>query len=245
MSSLANAGRGFGGSRAVRAGAIAVALSFTAASAWAAPDVSGMWTLAKPVVSLRTVDGKAPPLTPEAAALHQKRMADRKAGKAGDIADLCLPVGTPRSLMAPGPFLLLQTGRKVTFVHEFNHTLRTVYLNEKRDPAKDVDPTFMGMSVGNWDGDALVVETTDFRGNTWLDQSGLPKSDKLKVTERLRVVGNGATLEDVITIDDPANYTAPWSTKLAFKRAPKGTQLKEDVCALRLPMAANVKDIAE
>ena len=246
MSRLPNAGRGgLGGIKIARTGAIALALSFVAASAWAAPDISGMWLLSKPVPSLRTLDGKAPPLKPEATALLQKRIADRKAGKAGDVADLCLPVGTPRSLLVPGPLLLLQTARKVTFVHEFNHTLRAVYLDEKRNPAKDIDPTFMGFSVGHWDGDALVVETTDFRGNTWLDQTGLPKSDNLKVTEHLRVTGKGATLEDVVTIDDPANYTAPWSAKISFKRAPRDMQMKEDVCALRLPMAANVKDIAE
>jgi hypothetical protein len=245
MSRLPNAGRGkFGGRKAALTCGLAAALSLVSASAWAAPDISGIWVLAKPIPSLRTLDGKAPPLKPEAAAVLQKRIADRKAGKSDDVADLCLPVGTPRSLLVPGPLLLLQTARKVTFVHEFNHTLRGVYLNEKRDPTKDIDPTFMGMSVGHWDGDALVVETTDFRGNTWLDQTGLPKSDKLKVTEHVRLTGKDA-LEDVVTIDDPANYTAPWSSRITFKRAPKGTQMKEDVCALRLPMAANVKDIAE
>lgn len=245
-SRLPNAGRGRPRwLRIARVGVIGAALSLVAAAAQAAPDLSGMWVLAKPIPSLRTLDGKAPPLKPEAAAVLQKRIADRKAGKAGDVADLCLPVGTPRSLLVPGPLLLLQTARKVTFVHEFNHTLRSVYLNERRNPTKDIDPTFMGFSVGNWDGDTLVIETTDFRGATWLDQTGLPKSDNLKVTERIRTTGGGSTLEDVVTIDDPANYTAPWSTRVIFKRAPEGAQMKEDICALRLPMAANVKDIAE
>jgi hypothetical protein len=99
------------------------------------------------------------------------------------------------------------------------------------------------MSVGRWEGDTLVVETAGFRGDTWIDRSGLPKSDNMKVTERLRLTGGGATLENQITVDDPANYTAPWTTKVVYRRAPKGTEMKEDVCALKLPMAANIKPL--
>jgi hypothetical protein len=222
--------------------ALGSALVLAAVAQAAEPYIAGTWTVAE-VPAVRTVDGKAPPLKPEAARLLAQRIAARKAGKAGDVADLCLPVGVPRIMLSKGQMMVLQTGRQVTFVHEMNHALRPVYMNEPLKPTADIEPTFLGMSVGRWEGDTLVVETAGFRGATWIDRAGLPKSDAMKVTERLRLTGGGAMLENLITIDDPAHYTAPWTTKAVYRRAPKGTEMKEDICALRLPMAANIKPL--
>jgi hypothetical protein len=197
--------------------------------------------LSQPVPVLRTIEGKAPPLKPEAAKLYQQRIADKKAGKLKDIGDDCLPVGVPRLMLAPGPFMILQTGRQITVVHEFNHSLRPIYMNEALKPVADIDPTFLGTSAGRWDGDTLVVETAGFRGASWIDHSGLPKSDNMRVTERFRLVG--ATLENRITVDDAENYTAPWTARVTYRKAPPGVTPKEDICALKLPMAAHVKDI--
>jgi hypothetical protein len=230
--------------RLASAAAIAAALSLgvaaTALAAAAQPYIGGTW-LVPETASVRTIDGKAPPLKPEAAKAMAERTAARKAGKVKDVADLCLPVGTPRIMLSKGAMMVLQTGRQVTFVHEMNHALRPIYMDEALKPTADIDPTFLGMSVGRWEGDTLVVETAGFRGDTWIDRSGLPKSDTMKVTERLRLVGG--TLENRITIDDPVNYTAPWTTKVVYRRAPKGTEMKEDICALKLPMAANIKPL--
>ena len=226
---------------------LAAALSLTAAAAYAAgapePYIAGTWQLTKAEPVLRTSEGKLPPLKPEAAKLYQQRIADRKAGKLKDVGDDCLPVGVPRLMLAPGPFILLQTGRQVTVVHEFNHSLRPIYMNEKLKPTADLDPTFLGTSAGHWEGDTLVVETGGFRGATWIDHSGLPKSDNMRVTERLRLIDKGATLENRITVVDPENYTAPWTARITYRKAPPGVTPKEDVCALKLPMAAHVKDI--
>jgi hypothetical protein len=222
--------------------AFAAALSVAAAAQAAEPYIAGVWTVAE-VPAARTVDGRAPPLKPEAAKLLAQRIAARKAGKAGDVADLCLPVGVPRIMLSKGRMMVLQTGRQVTFVHEMNHALRPVYMDERLKPTGEIEPTFLGTSVGRWEGDTLVVETAGFRGDTWIDRAGLPKSDGMKVTERLRLTGGGQTLENLITIEDPANYTAPWTTRAVYRRAPRGTEMKEDVCALGLPMAANIKPL--
>jgi len=229
-----------------RTTALAAALSLAAGFAQAAePYIAGVWQVAKPLAAARTLEGKAPPLKPEAAKLHQQRIAARKAGKLEDGADLCLPVGVPRLMTVPGPMMVLQTGRQISFVHEFNHSLRLIYMNEELKPAADLEPTFLGASAGRWEGDTLVVETAGFRGDTWIDHTGLPKSDNLKVTERIRLIDKGATLENRITIDDAETYTRPWTMRVTYRRAPAGTVLKEDICALKLPMAAHVRDITD
>jgi hypothetical protein len=119
--------------RLARPAAIAAALSFgAAASALAAsaqPYIGGTWLVSE-TASVRTVDGKAPPLKPDAAKALTERTAAIKAGKVKDVADLCLPVGTPRIMLSKGTMLVLQTGRQVTFVHEMNHALRPVYMDE-------------------------------------------------------------------------------------------------------------------
>lgn len=222
--------------------AVLATVCIAGAAQAADPYIAGTWMVAE-VPSARTVDGKAPPLKPEAAKLAAQRVAARKAGKAGDVADLCLPVGTPRIMLSKGQMMVLQTARQVTFVHEMNHALRPVYMDEPLKPAADLEPTFLGTSVGRWEGDTLVVETAGFRGDTWIDRAGLPKSDTMKVSERLRLTDGGQTLENLITIDDPAHYIAPWTTRAVYRRAPQGAEMKEDICALKLPMAANIKPL--
>jgi hypothetical protein len=90
-----------------------------------------------------------------------------------------------------------------------------------------------GHSSGRWDGDALVIESGDFNGKQWLDESGLPQSPDMRVTERIKRVGPD-TLEDVVTYDDAKYYSAPWTARLLFKAQPKDTILVEEDCAEKL-----------
>jgi hypothetical protein len=221
---------------ATRRFAIAAALSLFAGpvvAQGAAPDISGMWRLAGPFQpAMRTVDGKLPPMKPEARKLYLQRIADRRAGKPGDGVDICLRPGTPRIMWMDRPFLILQTPTKITFVHEYQHVLRHIYLNENLPGPDDLEMLYGGTSAGRWVGDTLVVDTAGFNDKTRLDQAGLPNSPDMKVTERFRLIG-GKLLEDRVTIDDLANYTHPWSARITFRRAP-GVELKEDVCAEKL-----------
>src|SRR5712691_11999 len=79
--------------------------------------------------------------------------------------------------------------------------------------SKDANPTFMGYSVGHWEGDTLVVETEGYNDKTWLDFSGHPHTDALHVTERLhrRDIGH---MDVQFTFDDPKAYTKPWTVKI-------------------------------
>lgn len=214
--------------------ASAPAMAASASSSSAAVRIAGTWTLADPYqAAIKTVEGRDPPLRPEARQLLQKRISDRRAGNADDGVDQCLRPGTPRIMWQPRPFVILATPKKITFVHEYQHVLRHVYLNEPLPPADEMEVLYGGTSIGRWDGDTLVVETAGFNDQTRLDEAGLPHSPEMKVTESFRLI-DANTLEDRVTINDPKTYTAPWTTRILFKRAPAGTQLQEHICAEKL-----------
>ena len=196
-----------------------------------APDISGVWQVVKYEKSIRTVDGKKPPLKPEALEKYERNLKERKDLRPKNDMARCVPNGTPRIMWNPKPMMILQTPRKVTFVHEYQHLLRHVYMDEPAPKLEDVDSSFMGESAGRWEGETLVIETVGLNDQTVLDRSGLPHSKSLRVTERLRVLNGGKRLEDLVTIDDPETFTEPWTTRVIFQRKP-GLELKEYHCTL-------------
>lgn len=196
------------------------------------PRIAGVWRISDPVALLRTLEGRVPPLNATGLALQRQRTAGLKARRSEDPMDRCLPPGTPRILWMDAPFLITQAPSKVTVFHQARHLVRHVWLD---GPLKlvDADPTWEGVSSGAWQGDTLVVETGAFNGRQWLDATGLPQSEAMKVTERLRLV-DANTLEDVVTVDDARYYTAPWSTRVSFRRMPDDTELPEEECSEKL-----------
>jgi hypothetical protein len=219
-------------------------LAGMAAAADAVPQFSGTWKPARSLdAGVRTSDDKAPPLSARGRAAQEARAAALRQGKDEDPVTSCLRPGTPRVLFQGTPFLLLQTPRKVTFVHQFQHVLRHVPLGASLPAADDLEPTWGGTAVGRIEGDTLVVETSGFHDVLWMDRTGLPQSTGARITERLRLVDRN-TLEDVVTVDDAENYTGPWTITLRFQRA-DGTQMKEDICAEKLLDPALKKSIAE
>lgn len=182
---------------------------------------------------MKTEQGGNPPLNAEGKALLEKRIAARRAGKSEDGVEACLPPGIPRVMWQPRPFLFMVTPAKAYIVHEYQHTLRHIYLGEALPPAEERDVLFHGQSVGRWDGGVLTVETGGFNDKTWLDAGGLPQSAEAVVTEQFRLVDDNL-MESRVTINDPKFYTAPWTTRIQFRRAPQGTRIKEDICAEKL-----------
>jgi hypothetical protein len=197
------------------------------------PRIGGIWKIDHHIAALTTADGKAPPLNAAGKALYRQRAADRKAGKNDDPMNACLPPGTPRAMLVDEPFMLAQTPAKITFFHQVYHVIRHVYLDGPLKLGADRDVLWEGHSSGRWDGDALVIESGDFNGKQWLDESGLPQSPDMRVTERIKRVGPD-TLEDVVTYDDAKYYSAPWTARLLFKAQPKDTILVEEDCAEKL-----------
>lgn len=194
--------------------------------------MSGSWVLATPVEGpLKASDGSEAPYNDAARALLAERMA---AGAAGDPTDAaCLPPGIPRLMTTEPPFTIVITPAKVTLLHEFQHTIRHIHLNEEMPSEDDIDPFFGGTSVGRWDGNSLLVTTGRFNDQIRLDKAGSPQSANAIINERFTVSADGSTLVDEITITDPENYTRPWTTSLTYNRSDV-VQLKEDVCAYKL-----------
>lgn len=198
------------------------------------PRVGGVWKVESYIPVVKASDGKLPPLNKEGSKLYKKRIADTKAGKTDDLTEVCLPAGTPRAMYQDMPMVITQTPAKITFFHQYNHIVRHAFLDGPLKNIADLDPNWGGYSSGWWDGDTLVIETAGFNGKLWLDSAGLPQSPKGKVTERFTLADGGQTLVDNITIEDPTYYSKPWTTQLKLKLQPKGTELVENNCAIKL-----------
>ena len=153
------------------------------------------------------------PLQPWAAELKKKRMADNSK----DNPDVwCLPIGLMQYHNHPQPRQIVQTKNLMLITYESNYGLRYIYMDGRPAPNNDPTPWWFGYSRGWWEGDTLVVETTNFLGDEsagWLDVNGSPYTDALKMTERFRRPNFG-TLEIDITIDDPKAYTKPFTVRV-------------------------------
>jgi hypothetical protein len=101
-------------------------------------------------------------------------------------------------------------------IFEYDHLIRQVY-TDGREHRTDLAPSWMGDSTGRWEGDTLVVETINFNDKTWLDRTGVPHSEELRVVERIRAL-DADHLEIDITMEDPVALTQPWHTKRRLRR---------------------------
>lgn len=195
-----------------------------------AQDIHGVWWTVEARNTLSPSDGSAIPYTPEGKAAHDKNIAELKSGAQTDEARKhCTPDGLPRILGAPFPIQIIQTPGQVTIVHEVNHLFRLAFLDKQHPSADDALPFFMGDAVAKWEGDTLVVDTTNFNDKTYLDGTGLPHSDKLHIVERIRLINGGKQLEDVVTIEDPAMFTKSWQVRYVFDRR-TDVRMEEFVC---------------
>jgi hypothetical protein len=191
----------------------------------AQPDISGVWQVTG-WFTFRA-DKSLPKLKGEYEALYAKRMKAFNAGAPiDDVTADCLPPGMPHIQVVPYPFEIIETPGQVTMLYEYAGQVRRIFLNGGEP--KDADPTFYGTSVGHWDGDTLVVKTTNIREDTQVDFSGLPHSDALTITERFKRTAPD-TLEDAITLDDPKAYAEPFTSVRIYKLHPTWT-IGEYVC---------------
>ena len=175
------------------------------------------------------MSGRSAPYQPWAADLVKKRMADNSK----DNPDAhCLPLGIMQNTTHPFPKKIIQTPSEVIVIYEGSATtVREIYL-DGRTPDPDAEPWYQGYSVGRWEGDTLVVETSNFidddHWTTWLDVRGSPLTRHGKLTERFRRPNFGS-LQIEVTIDDPKAYTKPFTATINNRLQPD-TQLIEFVC---------------
>lgn len=172
--------------------------------------------------------GGLPPLTPWGAQIR----AQRKANNNKDNPDAkCEPLGLTQLLMHPQPRKIIQTPRDIVVLYEANGNVRQIHTDGRPLPNNDPQPWWYGYSVGHWEGDTLVIETTGFRDDVWLDVEGSPLTSTGKMTERWRRPKFGLMQIDV-TIEDPKAYTKPFTVRVNHQLM-ADTDLMEFVCEER------------
>jgi hypothetical protein len=191
-------------------------------------DLSGIW---QPVGVKYLVDlaadfkSGALPILPWAETLTKERKTESHGAEESDAN--CLPPGIPKLNATPNPFKIIQDPGLVVILYEAMAQYRQIFM-DGRELRKDVNPAWLGYSMGKWDGDTLVVDTTGFNGKAWLDKVGHPTSDALHVTERFRRLDFGH-MEIKVTIDDPKVFAKPWEVAEKVELQ-AGTELLEFVC---------------
>ena len=177
--------------------------------------------LAAPVVALGAaglvppgpgvVEGNEIPYTPDAAA-RKRENAEHWLDRDPELR--CYMPGIPRAMYMPYPFQITQGANKIEMVFAFANASRTIYLSEAPDPPAD---TWMGHSVGHWEGSTLVVEASDFNDRTWLSRSGDFHSDAMGLVERFTLMTPDA-LRYEVTVEDRNVFTRPWKMNMVLYR---------------------------
>ena len=195
-------------------------------AAQSTPDLSGLWDgvgNSSDLVQAMKAQGKEIPFTPYAAdRLKKVDMAQNPNG-------FCLPPGPSRAITGPSPFQIVQHKDAVAILFENHFMYRLIYTDGTKHPDELQEyPTFMGHSIGHWEGDTLVVDTAGVNDKTWLDSNGMEHSEKLRLVERFQKTGPDS-IKYSVTYDDPVFFTKPWTFDLNLRRV-KGTRILEYVC---------------
>ena len=216
------------------------------------PDLSGVWTTDRtpleeldrlfPGMSDLSVPGDGPEVVnkyfinlladvkPEDSPLRKEfvpMLMQRGEQQGKDLpTSRCLPAGVPMGDLLALPRRIVQVPGLLVMLSEANPQ-RLVYTDGRKHPL-DPQPAWLGYSVGSWEGDTLVIETRGFNDKTWLDAFGHPRSEAMRITERLRRRDFGH-MDVQVTIDDPTVYTRPFSIRYSVTLTPD-TDLLETVC---------------
>jgi hypothetical protein len=207
-----------------------------AQSKTSSPDFSGAWG------QFRGGRGADPKLAPPAASPlalkpeYAKRYEERRAAEAAantrgeplaSASSSCVPYGVPAMMsVAIYPVEIIQTPKQVTIIAEAFSEVRRIYIDKPQLPIDEVPPGYYGRSVGRWEGDTLVIDTVGIKESVQYQR--IPHSDKMRITERLRLVAPDV-LHDQITIEDPVVLEKPYTYTLAYRRMPD-YEMVEFVC---------------
>jgi len=195
------------------------------------PDLSGMWAVQRPGdrpgrpvydITAFLAPGSQMSMKPEAEALFKKRQPFDSTLRTTEPKPNCLPMG-PVLEAYDGGTELVQTRAFVVVMGSWNAKFRKIYIDGRGLP-NDPDPSFDGYSAGHWDGDTLIVDTIGVNDRSWLDIGGHPISEAAKITERYTRRDFGHMTVQ-ITVDDPTNYTKPWTIVINKILRPDTTEL--------------------
>lgn len=174
---------------------------------------------------LGVVEGGEIPYTPEARATQIENQAN---WLERDPVVKCYMPGVPRGNYMPFPFQIVQSTEHIIMAYEFASANRIVYMD--RPDFEAPVPSWMGHSLGRFEGDTLVIDVTEQMPDSWLDRSGNHHTEQLKVTERYTHIGPNV-LNYEVTLDDPGVYTRPWKMQMPlYRRLEANAQLLEFKC---------------
>src|SRR4051812_4574878 len=160
------------------------------------------------------------PVRPEVAAIVEQRQ------KIDSQTAYCLPAALPGTMVVLN-FKFVQAPREIVVLPGNGDPPRQIHMDGRALP-KNPEPSWMGSSVGRWDGDTLVVETTGFNERAWLDGFGHPRSETMRIIERYRRRDFGH-MDVEMTFDDAKYYTRPFGFKTKMNLIPD-SELLEYVC---------------
>jgi hypothetical protein len=173
---------------------------------------------------LGVVEGNEIPYLPAALTKKRENFENRLTA---DPENKCFLPGVPRATYMPFPFQIVQSTNHILIAYEFASASRIIYIGNA--PPSPVD-TWMGHSVGHWEGDTLVVDVTSFNDQTWFDRAGNFHSDELHVVERYTPLSHDA-LNYEVTIEDPKVFSRSWKMSMPlYRRLEKNAQLLEFKC---------------
>jgi hypothetical protein len=141
----------------------------------------------------------------------------------------CYLSGVPTTMYMTGLYQFLQTATHLVVLSEEAHAYRVIPFDGRPHIGKDI-LLFQGDSRGRWDGNTLIVDTTNQGGQSWLDQRGRFYTEEARMTERFTLV-DANTLHYSVTVDDPNVYTRPFTLAVAFRRnTAEGVEVWEEAC---------------
>ena len=170
------------------------------------------------------VDGGEIPYTPEA---KKKKEENQANWLQRDPEIKCYLPGVPRATYMPMPFQIFQSSNAFAIAYEYAGAYRNIYLKDPGPPQVD---TWMGQSVGAWEGDTFVVNANGFHDQSWFDRAGNHHTEQLKVTERYTMTDRDH-IQYEATIEDPAVFTRPWKISMPlYRRVESGARLGQFKC---------------
>jgi hypothetical protein len=189
-----------------------------------APEVVKLGAVGSVPAGLGIVEGDTIPYLP--AALERKK-ENQKNWLSSDPEIKCYLPGVPRANYMPYPFQIFQSKDYVFMAYEYAGAVRNIYMKDPGPPPAD---SWMGQSVGKWEGDTLVITVTGFNDQTWFDRAGNHHSDSLKVTERWTQKGADHLWYEA-TIEDPKTFSRPWKISMPlYRRVEPNAQLMQFKC---------------
>lgn len=191
------------------------------------PDFTGIWNAGvKGLVNFEDTDLDIP-FTPDYMAVHQQRVkAINDGNPPSDYVSTCQAFGMPR-VMSFYTIELVVRPEQMWAITEIMHEVRRIYLDGKPHGEFQLK-SFNGVSVGHWEGDELVIETTKLKAG-YMSMFGMPHSDQMRITERIRMVNRDA-IENTMTITDPVALTKPWTVLQRYDRRPADYEISEYNC---------------